>query len=49
MEKTMVFTGKPAYARKKLRDLQGRGWAIVRSHQHPDGSTTYVMTYVGKK
>ena len=45
----MVFTGQPAYVRRKLRDLQGRGWVIVRSHKHPDGSETFVMEYVGKK
>ena len=44
----MVFTGKPAYTTKKLRNLHSRGWAIFRSHKHPDGSTTYVMSYVGK-
>jgi hypothetical protein len=49
MERTMVFTGKPAYTTKKLRDLQRRGWVISRSHRHPDGTTTYVMSYVGKK
>lgn len=45
----MCFTGSPAYTTKKVRNLQGRGWAIVRSHVHPSGSITYVMTYVGKK
>ena len=45
----MVFTGKADYTRRKLRELHGRGWAIVRSHAHPDGTTTYVLTYVGSK
>ena len=45
----MVFTGQKAYVTRKLRALQGRGWVIVRSHRHPDGSETYVMEYVGKK
>ena len=45
----MVFTGKPAYTTRKLRDLQGRGWVIVKHHKHPDGTDTFVMEYVGKK
>lgn len=45
----MVFTGQPAYTTRKLRDLHRRGWAIVKRHRHPDGSETFVMTYVGKK
>jgi hypothetical protein len=44
-----TFTGQKAYVTKKLRDHHKRGWAIVRSHKHPDGSETYVMEYVGKK
>jgi hypothetical protein len=46
---TTVFTGQKAYVTKKLRDLHGKGWAVVRSHQHPDGSATYVMEYVGRR
>lgn len=46
---TTVFTGQKAYVTKKLRDMHRKGWAIVRSHQHPDGSTTYVMEYVGRR
>jgi len=41
---TKTFTGQP-----RLRELQGNGWVIIRSHRHPDGSETYVMEYVGKK
>jgi len=41
----MVFTGQKAYTTKKLRDLQKRGWVIVRSRQHPGGTATYVMEY----
>ena len=47
--KMKVFTGQKPYVTKKLRELHGRGWVIVRSHRHPDGSETYVMEYVGKK
>ena len=46
---TTVFTGQRAYVTKKVRDYHRRGWAIVRSHKHPDGSETFVMSYVGKK
>jgi len=46
---TMVFTGKPNYTRRKLRELHGRGWVIIRSRQWSDGSATYVMEYIGKK
>jgi hypothetical protein len=45
----VVFTGQKAYVTKKLRNLQGRGYVIIRSHRHPDGSETYVMEYVGKR
>lgn len=45
----MIFSGKPAYATRKLRDLQRRGYVIVKVRQWPDGSATYVMEYVGKK
>jgi hypothetical protein len=45
----VVFTGQKAYVTKKLRNLHGRGYVIIRSHKHPDGSETYVMEYVGKK
>lgn len=40
----VVFTGKKHYVTKKLNDLRNRGYVIVRSHVHPDGSETYVMT-----
>ena len=40
-----TFTGQKAYVTKKLRELQGRGWSIIRSHRHPDGSETYTMEY----
>ena len=46
---TTVFTGQKAYVTRKLRDLQGRGWVIIRSRKHTDNSETYVMEYVGKK
>ena len=46
---TKTFTGQPRYCVKRLRELQGNGWVIIRSHRHPDGSETYVMEYVGKK
>jgi hypothetical protein len=45
---TTVFTGQKAYVTRKLRDLHGRGYKIIRSHKHPDGSETYVMEYVGR-
>lgn len=45
----MVFSGKPAYANRKLRDLQSRGWVIVKEKKWSDGSSTFVMEYVGKK
>ena len=44
-----VFTGQKSYVTKKVRNLHSRGYVIVRSHRHPDGSETYVMEYVGKK
>lgn len=46
---TTVFTGQKAYVTRKLRDHQRRGWVIVKSRVHPDGSETYVMEYSGKK
>lgn len=45
----MVFTGQKAYVTRKLRDLQRRGYVIVKRHAHPDGSETYVMEYVGRR
>ena len=45
----VVFTGQKYYVTKKLRDMQSRGYSIIRSHKHPDGSETYVMEYTGKK
>ena len=43
----VVFSGKPAYARKKLRELQSRGYMITKEKKWPDGSSTFVMDYVG--
>jgi hypothetical protein len=43
-----TFTGQPRYCVKRLRDLHGQGYKIIRSHKHPDGSETYVMEYVGR-
>jgi hypothetical protein len=45
----MIFSGKPAYTTRKLRDLQSRGWVIVKEKKWADGSSTFVMEYVGKK
>ena len=45
----VVFTGQKTYVTRKVRDYHGRGYAIVRSYKHPDGSETYVMEYVRKK
>jgi hypothetical protein len=44
-----AFTGQPRYCVKRLRQLQGQGYVIIKSHKHPDGSETYVMEYVGRK
>ena len=46
---TKTFTGQKAYVTRKLREYQGRGWVIVRSYRHPDGSETYHMEYVGRR
>lgn len=43
----MHFSGKPAYCTRKLRDLQSRGWAIVREKKWADGSLSFTMEYVG--
>lgn len=45
----MIFSGKPAYARRRLRELQAQGWVIVKEKKWPDGSSTFTMEYVGKK
>lgn len=45
VEKQYVFSGKPAYANKRLKELRNSGYRIVRSREWPDGSTTYVMAY----
>ena len=41
----VTFTGQKYYVTKKVREYHKRGYSIVRSHKHPDGSETYTMEY----
>jgi hypothetical protein len=38
-----AVTGKPSYTKKVLEKMTKQGWKIVKSHSHPDGTSTYVL------
>lgn len=43
MTKQIVFSGQRHYAIRKLAELKRQGYALVRTKEWSDGSTTYVM------